>query len=180
MDAAFRAVLRVCAHSMLQDDLDHAKFGWSHCLTLPQAACGLSALNMDRKLALATTLVWITSYRSVLSKKNLDFSWVPKKTGADMSLEEALNTSPAVAAARVWHADESELPGIVETLATNASIRNDQHLVKYTRACFDIGSFDPTHRQLYLSAAAYLCSLWISESPADEIKENLLAGRDTG
>jgi hypothetical protein len=37
IDAAFRAVLRVSAHSMLQHDLEHAKFGWSHCLNLPQS-----------------------------------------------------------------------------------------------------------------------------------------------
>ena len=143
MDAAFRAVLRVCAHSMLQDDISHAKFGWSHCLTLPQAACGLSSLNMDRKLALAATLVWITAYRSVLSTRRLDFTWAPEKSAEPISVVEALHTSPTVAAARVWHAEASELPLIMRTLATQASIRNDQHLVKYTRACFDMGSFDP-------------------------------------
>jgi hypothetical protein len=45
IDAAFRAVLRVSAHGMLQDDLDQAKFGWSHCLTLPQSAFGLSSVT---------------------------------------------------------------------------------------------------------------------------------------
>src|SRR5581483_6252190 len=52
IEAAFRAVLRACAHNMLQHNPNYAKFGWSHCLTLPQAACGLSSLNLDRKLAL--------------------------------------------------------------------------------------------------------------------------------
>ena len=140
---------------MLQDDIQQAKFGWTHCLTLPQSACGLSSLNTDRKLALAAALVWITAYRSVLSNRALDFNWVPPKT-KDASVLEALHTSPQVAAARVWHADESELPEIRRALATHASIRNDIHLVKYTRACFDMGSFDPTHSRLYLAGAAHL------------------------
>jgi hypothetical protein len=179
MDAAFRAVLRVCAHSMLQDDISQAKFGWSHCLTLPQAACGLSSLNMDRKLALAATLVWITAYRSVLSTRRLDFNWVPQKIAEPTSLIDALHTSPAVAAACVWYADASELPLIMRTLATQASIRNDQHLVKYTRACFDMGSFDPVHKLLYLAAAAHLCGLWIRENPTENIRNDLLNGRST-
>jgi hypothetical protein len=173
IDAAFRTLLRVCAHSMLQHDTQHAKFGWSHCLTLPQAACGLSSLNMNRKLALAATLVWTTAYRSVLSNKALDFSWTPEKLEGEASLTEALETSPTAAAARIWHADPSERPAIKQTLATHASIRNDQHLIKYTRACLDMISFDPGHEQLYLAAAAHLCSVWVKEKPTAQIKSSL-------
>lgn len=179
VDAAFRAVLRVCAHSMLQDDLGQAKFGWSHCLTLPQAACGLANVNIDRKLALAATLVWITSYRSILSRIPLNFGWSPEAVDASISISEALHTSPATAAARVWHADPAEIPMIMRTLATEASIRTDQHLAKYTRACFDVVSFDPLHKHLYLAAAAHLCALWIGETPRDRIEYQLLEGRST-
>jgi len=52
---------------MLQDDLGQAKFGWSHCLNLPQSAFGLSSVTTNRKLALAAALVWIVAYRSVLA-----------------------------------------------------------------------------------------------------------------
>ena len=45
IDAAFRAVLRVSAHRMLQHDVEQAKLGWSHCLTLPQSAFGLSSVT---------------------------------------------------------------------------------------------------------------------------------------
>src|SRR5262249_19179406 len=103
IDAAFRALLRICAHNMLQHSTTHAKFGWSHCFTLPQAACGLSSLNIDRKLALACTLVWTTAYRSVLSDRDLDLGWAPAKLEGSASLIEALQTSPTAAAARVWH-----------------------------------------------------------------------------
>lgn len=177
IDAAFRAVLRVCAHSMLQHNTQHAKFGWSHCLTLPQAACGLSSLNIDRKLALACSLVWITSYRSVLSDRDLDFNWMPAKLDGSASVIEALQTSPTVAASRVWHADPVEYPQIKQTLATQASIRTDQHLIKYTRACLDMISFDPKHEHLYLAAAAHLCGVWVKERPEANLKNDLLKGR---
>jgi hypothetical protein len=172
IDAAFRAVLRVCAHSMLQDDISQAKFGWTHCLTLPQSACGLASLNADRKLALAATLVWITAYRSVLSGRTLDLDWVPEKVEGT-SIREALQTSPQVAASRVWHATDAELPEIRSALAAEASIRSDQHLVKYTRATLDMGSFDPGNVRLYLAAAAHLCALWIAERPRGKLVDQL-------
>jgi hypothetical protein len=132
VDAAFGAILRLCARSMLQDDVKQAKFGWTHCLTLPQSACGLASYNTHRKRALAATLFWITAYRSVLSRRALDFEWVPERvTGA--SIHEALHTSPPFAAGRMWYASDSELPEIRLALATEASIRKDLHLVNYKR-----------------------------------------------
>lgn len=178
IDAAFRGILRICALSMLQLDPKHAKFGWTHCLTLPQSACGLSSMNTDRKLALAAALVWTTAYRSVLSDRAIDLNWSPDKV-ADVSITEALHTSPQVAAGYVWHAPAVALPEIRRALATEASIRNDIHLVKYTRACLDMGAFDPLYVRLYLAAAAHLCSLWIAECPRATLADHLLVGRST-
>jgi hypothetical protein len=178
IDAAFRAVLRVSAHGMLQDDLEQAKFGWSHCLNLPQSAFGLSSVTTNPKLALAAALVWIMAYRSVLSDRALDLRWHPQPI-KNASVLEALQTSPAAAASRIWHAPDGELSAIRRILATEASIRNDIHLVKYTRACLDMGTFDPEHVRLYLAAAAHLCAVWIAEAPRATIAEALLVGRIT-
>ena len=60
-----------------------------------------------------------------------------------------------------------------QSLASQASIRTDQHLIKYTRACFDMVSFDPQHEKLYLAAAANLCAVWVKEQPEAKIKENM-------
>ena len=163
---------------MLQDDVGQAKFGWSHQLTLPQSAYGLAGLGLGGELALAAALAWVTSFRSVLSQRAHDFGWAPEPL-EDASLREALDTSPAAAAARVWHAAEAELPAIRRTLATEASIRNDQHLVKYTRACFDLCAQDPEAERLYLAAAGHLCAHWIGEAPRGGILDDLLAGRST-
>jgi hypothetical protein len=42
-------------------------------------------------------------------------------------------------------------------------VRLDAHLVKYTLASFDAVAADPEMGHLYLSAAAYLGSLWAVE-----------------
>lgn len=178
IDAAFRAVLRVSAHAMLQDDDRQAKFGWSHCLTLPQAACGLSSLNIHRKLGLATTMVWIMAYRTILSQRRLDFDYQPEVvTGA--SLREALYSGPKTAAGRFWHAEKDEIAEMQTLLASEASVRNDLHLAKYTRACLDMCSFDPEHWRLYMASAAKLSALWIAETPRGKIPNHFLEGRST-
>ena len=64
-----------------------------------------------------------------------------------------------------------------QTLASQASIRTDQHLIKYTRACFDMVSFDPQHEKLYLAAAAHLCAVWVKEQPEVKIKESMSKDR---
>src|SRR5580704_10309707 len=122
--------------------------------------------------------MWIMAYRSVLSDRALDLSWHPQPT-KDASVLEALQTSPAAAASRVWHAPDGELSSIRRILATEASIRNDIHLVKYTRACLDMRTFDPEHVRLYLAAAALLCAVWMAEAPRATITEALLIGRIT-
>jgi hypothetical protein len=111
-------------------------------------------------------------------RSSFDLSWHPPPI-KDASVLEALQTSPAAAASLVWHAPDGELSAIRRILATEASIRNDIHLVKYTRACLDMGTFDPGHVRLYLAAAAHLCALWMAEVPRATIVEALQVGRDT-
>ena len=41
--SATRALLRTAAQSMLQDTPDHAPYGWSHTLTMPQAVLGVAS-----------------------------------------------------------------------------------------------------------------------------------------
>ena len=73
---------------------------------------------------------------------------------------EARGAGPEPAAAFVWHTPDAELPAIVADLAGYASAHHDAHLVKYTLACFDAAANDPSHRRLYLAAAASLSGWW--------------------
>lgn len=52
------------------------------------------------------------------------------------------------AASRFYHGDAQEVRPMMRLLASEASVRNDQHLVKYTRSCFDMCRFDPQGTRL--------------------------------
>jgi hypothetical protein len=177
IDAAFRALLRITAYQMLLDDIHNAKYGWTHCMTLPQAALGLASIHMERKLALATSLCWCACYRSVEGKAAMDFTYNPEPVA--IGLHEALHSGHDVAAARFWDSSDEEIPEMVRLLATEASIRNDQHHAKYTRACFEMCGFDPQYKRLYLAAAARLAGLWVTEVPREKITEKMMAVRPT-
>ena len=82
------------------------------------------------------------------------------------------------------YADDKKVPKIRDMVREaltlgQASIRTDQHLIKYTRACFDMVSFDPQFEKLYLAAAAHLCGVWVKEQPEATIKERLFQGKKT-
>jgi hypothetical protein len=94
-----------------------------------------------------------------------------------MDLTEALVHSPRAAASVAWFARQDERPRIDQTIATDAAIRNDAHLVKYTWACLEAAAQDPTHAALFRAAAACLCSIWCIEQPKDGVVLNLGEGR---
>src|SRR5262245_31863295 len=48
-----RAIQRAAAWSMLRENEDHAPYGWSHCLTMPQAVLGLAGRGIAPDTALA-------------------------------------------------------------------------------------------------------------------------------
>src|ERR1039457_2439807 len=62
--------------------------------------------------------------------------------------------SPRAGASVAWFARQEERPRIEQTIATEAAIRNDAHLVKYTWACLDCAVQDPAQAPLFHAAAA--------------------------
>jgi hypothetical protein len=134
-----RVLTRVAAWSMLNEPGDQAPYGWSHCLTMPQAVMAIAPACADPSIALAVAATYVLGFRSSLADQTLD-------------------TSPEMLAG-------SELPEGSEratfgALATNASVHHDAHLVKYTLACIDAANDDPTHGRLYLAAAETLAGWW--------------------
>lgn len=176
ISAAFRAQMRIAAHSMLQEAPTNAKFGWSQALTLPRAVWGLAGFSSPRS-ALASALVLSTSFRSsfkvTYNELNPEFRPDPV-TG---TFSDALNSGPQQAAGYAWYAPASERMMIQNQLANEAAVRNDHHLVGYVQACFDCCRLDPEAAGLYLSAGAYLTSMWIKDSPRKTLTENLNGGR---
>ena len=158
VEAAARVILRAAALSMLQEPGDHAPYGWSHCLTMPQAVLGVARSCADASVAIAVAATYVVGFRAALAVRPLDARWVPDDPG--ISAATALEPYPDQAAASVWHAAVEQLPAIVTLLATRASAHHDAHLVKYTLACLDAANSHPADARLYLSAAASLHGRW--------------------
>jgi hypothetical protein len=163
VDAARRVITRVAAWSMLQEPPDYAPYGWSHCLTLPQAVMGIAGDGLDAHRAIAVASTYIVGFRAALGRRLLDPAWVPDAP-ATPSLVEARALGPDAAAATVWHAPADARDGIVTELATYAAQHHDAHLVKYTLACFDAAAPDPDATRLYLAAAASLSGWWATNA----------------
>jgi hypothetical protein len=156
-----RAILRAAAWSMLLEGDDHAPYGWSHSLTMPQAVLGLGRSGVvDPRTALAVAGTYVVGFRSLLADRPL----VPEFPHDDpgLPLAEAFAAGPDPAAAAVWHGlgRDLDVRSVIGELTTRASIQRDAHLVKYTLACLDAAADDPDHARLFLSAAASLVGWW--------------------
>lgn len=155
---ASQDLLRLAAASMVQDDPAAAPYGWSHCLTMPQAVLGLArsgAATTPPAVAVAATLV--LGFRATQGTVEVDPGWSPPVTGDALG---ALDGTPQDAAAGAWHATNGERAAVVARLASRAAAHEDAHLAKYTLACFDAARDDPGATRLFLAAAASLGAWW--------------------
>lgn len=137
--SAQRAILRAAALSMLHDDAKHAPYGWSHCLTLPLAALANHDVSNDEGAVIAIAATHVYASRATSSIAAL----------------------PAYTKMREYNADaRTKSIQTRRELANYAATHRDEHLVKYTLACFDAAELDPEATSLYLSAASYLANYW--------------------
>ncbi len=174
-DSAFATLTRLAALSMLQETSKIARYGWSHCLTIPEGIWSMSRCMESKQGALSLASAVVGSYRSVYGSNEFQYDWIPSTT--TLSLSEALSVSPDEAAAAAFHAPSALRPEIETELATQAAIRNDTHLVKYTLTCLNLGAMDPEFAALYHAAAANLLAIWFKDTPEESLYANLLDGR---
>ncbi|MGZ4708139.1 MAG: hypothetical protein ACXWBN_05305 [Acidimicrobiales bacterium] len=174
--SARRALLRVAAWSMLQDDPDQAPYGWTHCLTLPQAALGIAHAAHDPADAIAVAATYVLGFRATQGRVRLDPEWAPDPLDGPRGAEggagglealDALGGRPDEAAAAAWHAPARLGPTVVARLAGYAAMHPDAHLAKYTVACLDAASADPDAAHVYLAASAFLGAWW-RQLPSDD------------
>ena len=118
--AARSLLSRVAAWSMLQDDPEHAPYGWSHCLTMPQGVLSPAVDDPHRRGAVAVAATYVAGFRAALGSVRLDPSSVPEPV-ATTDLVEAIADSPLAAAAVAWHAPPLARDDLATTLATVAS-----------------------------------------------------------
>jgi hypothetical protein len=143
---------------MLQDDPNQAPYGWTHCLTIPQAIAGIARTTHDPLRAMAIAATHVVGFRAALSNQTVIDTYAPEPV--DVAAVDALDAPPATAAAAVHHTAEPDLDRVTTAIATRAACHADAHVAKYTLACFDAAHADPPHRRLFLSAAAYLVAWW--------------------
>jgi len=130
-DDAARIVLRAAARSMLVEGCEHAPYGWTHCLTMPQALLGLAGRSTRPRRLLALAATEVVAFRAALGAEPL-----PESTPEGLPVVDA------------------------DELATDAASAHDAHVVKYVLACLDAARFDPTEAGLYLAAGRRLLDCW--------------------
>lgn len=161
-----RAVMRAAAWSMLNEPTTHAPYGWSHALTMSQAAIGIAGSCADPTRALATAATYVFGFRASLAVQPLVEVFEPHKF--DGSLSEAFAAGSDTAAAAAWHFPSERRFELVTQLANRAAAHPDAHQAKYTLACLDAMGDDPHAARLYLTAAARLVGYWASVPVPDE------------
>jgi hypothetical protein len=157
VDEAERQLLTVAALSMLQDDPKAAPYGWSHCLTMPQATLHTAHRVADPQRAVAVAATYTCGFRATLSTSKVDPTWEPSAPRPGTSLREA---GPEDAASLLWHADDGERAALLAELAGIGGSAPDAHLAKYVEACLTAARRDPGHARLYHASAASLAGWW--------------------
>lgn len=150
--AEARAVTRVAALAMVRDTPDHAPYGWTHCLTMPQAVLTLAPrLERAGVDALAVAATHVLGFRAALAVETLD--------RADPLIR------PAGAAA----------PARRDRLVTEAARRHDAHIAKYVLAVLTAADADPEAGELYLAAGERLLTVWdeLGPDPDDLLADQL-------
>ncbi len=143
-DAA-NAITRIAALAMVRDDPSHAPYGWTHCLTLPQAILTL-APHIDRGdrpgSALVIAATQVLAFRAAQGSVTLDPN------------DELLTP-----------ADHATADARAEALIIEAARRHDAHIAKYILASLTAAATDPAASELHLTAAEHLLAVWDDLGP---------------
>lgn len=140
----FKSLLRVAALSMLIENDEHSKYGWSHCLTIPHAIWSLANNANDKSTMLKAATTHVATFRSLMSEEKMLSSHF-----VEYFEEEE-------------HSVFAEHYVRMEDIISQSCILEDAHLVKYVYSCFDLMKRDPQYSKLYIAAAGKLLSIWQS------------------
>lgn len=166
-----RLACRVAVRSMLAEPVTHAKYGWTHALTLAHANRALLRLGGDPQRCTRNALLYALAFRHALAERALPEQ--PDLPGARGERPDALASDPTTAAAQGYHCGTEAADAVWTRIATQAAIRNDAHLVKHTLSALEMSREDPEAAPIYRAAAAKLAALWITEHTAESIRDLL-------
>lgn len=153
---AMKALARIAALSMLQDDPASAPYGWTHALTMPLAVLQNAGVARDERALVRIAATHALGFRATMGEVALDLDHAPAKPKSPAIFDVA----PGEAAGAAFHAAPHARARLWSALATRTATMEDAHLAKYTLACMDAAGADPQCAPLYLSAAAYLGAWW--------------------
>lgn len=146
-----RALLRVAAQSMLEDEPAGAPYTWTHCLTLPLAVLENADVMIDVGAAQVVAATHVLAFRATSGRVTLARDWKPSRTLAERFEPESATRAAALRA-----------------LVVRAALHHDAHLVKYTRACLDAAAHDPEDELLFFAAAERLGAWWDEHPQLDD------------
>lgn len=138
----FQSLIRTAAMTMLIEDEEHSKFGWSHCLTIPHSIWSLTTFADDPLRMLQAATTHVITPRAMLGKEKMTLEMFDEYFEED---ETSIFAEHYV---------------FISDLISTASTMQDAHLVKYIYACFDCMKRDPQYSRLYVTCASHLMTLW--------------------
>lgn len=153
IDHAARAILRVASASMLLDDTDHAPYGWSHCLTIPQGVLATLSTSADPLRGIAIAGTHVVGFRAALAAGPLvELDGPAGHVGDDLLVTDRARVAP----------DPERWQAAVDFAAGH----EDAHLTKYLVSCTDAARSDPDGADQHLAAAVHLADWWHRLAPA--------------
>ena len=134
-----RTLTRAAALCMLYGDPAHAPYGWTHAFTMPQGALALANVGVRPRTSVAVAVTFFAGFR-IAYDADLTGSLADEAASDYLLADAPTHDEPALAAFAATH--------------------HDEHLVKYTLACFHAAQDDPAWRLVYLRAAGHLADWW--------------------
>ena len=134
VDDVARALMRIAATSMIQEAPEHAPYGWTHCLTLPQGLLALCNYSADPGRLARIAATYVLGFRATLGSVHLERE----------------------------HSQTDEL--VITSLIDYVAMHGDAHLSKYTAACLAAKAADPSAAGLFVKAAQRLVDYWRRQS----------------
>ena len=168
-DAGARVILRAAAWSMLQEPADHAPYGWSHCLTMPQAVLSIAAVVCSARPTRWRSRRPTSSGFGLRSRPKRSTRRGLPRLPTPICRAPSLSDPDAATRRGVARAASDVRPRSATQLATRAAVHHDAHLAKYTLACLDAAAWDASFAHLYLAAAARLHGVWVGLDAATRV-----------
>ncbi len=140
-DIPFKILLRIAVLSMVIEENDHAKYGWTHCATIPHSHWALNQIG-DSGYLIKSAATFVSAFRSLMGTHKIskeDFEPYYEEDEESVFAEHYVRMTDII---------------------SRACTLEDGHLVKHVYTCFDLMKRDPQYSKLYIEASSKLLGIW--------------------